>query len=589
MQATPSTWQMLVEAGWTGSGDLTLVSAGEPLEPKLATSLRSRCAAMWNAYGPTETTVWATLGQVDGEGPITVGRPITNVRIYILDDRGEPVPIGVSGEIAIGGVGVCDGYINRPEETSYRFVPDKFVPGGLLYRTGDLARFLPDGRIEHLGRLDHQIKHHGYRIEPAEIEATLRTHPNVADAVVVKREQVPDKSLLAAYIVPTGPVPADSELRRLLRATLPAYMVPSAFVVLDRIPYSINGKLDLRSLPAPSIGGRPERQGSAPPSALEAQLLSIWRATLGVEELGVEDDFFELGGDSLMAWRLVVAAGQSLGLDLPLAVLFERETTVRGMAVAIRVHEGASTTDTESDAYFRRSAPALTLFYISPHEPALTVRRKLATALGEDCTVDGLVAWRLGRRVDRSKTVESLVDEVLAEIRARQPRGPYCMAGYSLGGLVAYEVAGRLRAAGEVISLLGLLDTVEPSEFVRRRDGQRPKHRRHLLRRLTMSLRVRFYWRLHPYEFDLAGVTGITLRHTVVGHDAPLDVFLSERTAAIYGRSGGWGPLHKGVLRVHSVPGDHGAILEVPQLATVAEVLSERIQQISRHKFDVTI
>ncbi len=592
MQATPSTWQMLVEAGWTGSGDLAVVSAGEALTPLLAKSLRSRCAALWNAYGPTETTVWATLGGVEDEGPITIGRPIANVRVYILDDRGEPVPIGVPGEIAIGGSGVCDGYLNRPDETGYRFVSDKFVSGGRLYRTGDLGRFLSDGRIECLGRLDQQIKHHGYRIEPAEIEAALKTYPNVAAAVVVKREEIPDRTLLVAYIVPTGPMPTDSELRQLLRATLPEYMVPSAFVVLDRIPYSANGKLDRRSLPAPSIGGRLERSGSAPPSVLEAQLLRIWITTLGIEELGVEDDFFELGGDSLMAWRLVAAAGQSLGMDLPLVVLFEQGPTVRGMAAAIRGHQGGSAVGVHPDACPPPNAPALTLFYISPHEWALTARQLLATSLAEDFKIDGLAAWRLGEYVDRSKTFESLVEEMHAEIRVRQPRGPYFIAGYSIGGLVAYEVAGKLRAAGEDIGCLGLLDCGEPSELRRRRESapaQCAPHRGHRLRRITNSFRGRLhrrFVRLPPDQFDLDGLKAIRRRYTVVGHDAPLDVFLSDSSSARCGRSGGWEGLHKGVLRVHPVPGDHTSIIEAPQLAMIADVLSESMRKIPGHKLD---
>jgi amino acid adenylation domain-containing protein len=594
MQATPSTWQMLVDAGWTGSGDLSVVSAGEALTPLLAKSLRGRCAALWNAYGPTETTVWATLGEVEDEGPITVGRPITNARVYILDDRGEPVPIGVPGEIAIGGVGVCDGYLNRPDETGCRFVPDKFVSGGRLYRTGDLARFLSDGRIEHLGRLDQQIKHHGYRIEPAEIEATLRTHPNVAAAVVVKREDIPDRTRLVAYIVPTGPMATDSELRQLLRATLPEYMVPTAFVVLDRIPHSVNGKLDRRSLPAPSIGGCHERSGSAPPSALEAQLLRIWTATLGVEELGVEDDFFELGGDSLMAWRLVAAVGQSLGIDLPLVVLFEKEPTVRGMAAGIRAHQGTSAVGVHAGVCVPPNAPALTLFYIAPHEWALKVGRLIATLLGEDCKIEGLVAWRLGVRVDRSKTVESTAEEMLTELRSRQPRGPYFIAGYSMGGLVAYEVAGKLRAAGEDIGWLGLLDCGEPSVLRRRQERARAQSAQdlgHRLRRIAISCRHRLhrrFIRLGPYQFDMAGLMAMRLRHTVVGHDAPLNVFISDRTAAVWGCSGGWDRLHKGVLRVHSVPGDHTSIVEAPQLAIVAQVLSERMKNIPGHKLDAT-
>ena len=596
MQATPSTWQMLVEAGWTGSRDLVAVSAGEPLSPLLAKSLRSHCAALWNAYGPTETTVWATLGTVDDEGPINIGRPIANTRVYILDDRGEPVPIGVSGEIAIGGAGVAEGYLSRPEETDYRFVPDKFVPGGRLYRSGDLARFLPDGRIEHLGRLDQQIKHHGYRIEPAEIEAALRTHPNVVAAVVVKRELAPRRSLLAAYIVPTGPVPAESELRQLLRATLPEYMVPSAFVVVDRIPYTANGKLDRKSLPAPRIGRRPERPGSAPLCELEIRLLAIWAAILGVEDLGVEDDFFELGGDSLMAWRLVATAGESLGVDLPLVVLFERGTTVRGMAAAIGAQKPASAHGPPVDMQLPPSVAPLTLFYIAPHEFSLTPFPHIASSLGEDVEVVNLVSGRLGERLDRSKTVESVAEEVFEQIRVRQPRGPYFITGYSLGGIVAYEVARRLRAADEVITWLALLDTCEPTEVMRRSRARSAfaQNRGHLIRMVTEGLRKRLdrhLLRFRPYptnQFDRIGARAMALRFTVVGHDAPLDVFISEGTAAVYGLSGGWDRLHQGELAVHSLPGVHDSIHEARQATVVAEALSERLWRIRGCKFDTT-
>ncbi len=585
-QATPSIWQMIVDAGWTGSRALTIVSCGEPLTPQLATTLNARCAALWNAYGPTEATVWTTLGQVQNEGPITVGTPIANTRVYILDDRGEPEPIGIPGEIFIGGTGVAEGYLNRPDETDYHFVPDKFVPGGRLYRSGDIGRLLSDGRIEHLGRIDQQIKHHGHRIEPAEIEAALRRHQNVGAAVVTTCDHPPGRSILVAYVVPTGPAPAASELRRLLRTTLPDYMVPSAFVVVDRIPYTANGKLDRLSLPAPTVGGGFEPRVSPPPSELEARLLGIWRGMLGIEDLGVEDDFFEMGGDSLLAWRLVVAAGQSLGVELPLVVLFECESTVRGMAASIRAHDPTSP-EGPPVALAAPKVKSQTLFYIVPHEAALMALRHIVSSPRDDCEVVGLLSGRLGERFDRSASVESLASEALAEIRDRQPHGPYCIAGFSIGGLVAYEVAGMLRSEGEVIVWLGLVDAVEPSQVTGGRVLAKIAQRRsHHLRGVMVVLRSWFsrhlFW-LHPLpsdQFDLIGVVKTARRYAVVGHDAPLVAILSERTAAVYGSSGGWDKIHKGTLVVHAVPGDHVSGLKAAH-AIIAKVLSERSQQIS--------
>jgi thioesterase domain-containing protein len=264
------------------------------------------------------------------------------------------------------------------------------------------------------------------------------------------------------------------------------------------------------------------------------------------------------------------------------------------MAAAIRARDGAGDDVVDPDARSSSSEPVTNLFYISPHESALTVRSHMATSLGEAFVINGLVAWRLGERVDRSKTIDSLAEEMLAEIRALQPQGPYSIAGYSLGGLVAYEVAGRLRAAGEAIDWLALLDSGEPSEVMRQRGRARAKGaqpRGHLPRRLAVTLRVRLGERLHwirPHQFDLAGATAITLRHAVLAHDAPLDVFISDRTASIYGSSGGWDRLHKGDLRAHSVPGDHISIIEAPQLTKVVEIMRERMREISRNKLETT-
>lgn len=340
MQATPTTWQMLIDAGWSGQRDLVALCGGETLAPQLADALLDRCAAVWNLYGPTETTVWSTMAAVERGSPVTIGRPIANTRVYILDRRRQPVPAGVVGEIAIAGDGLALGYLNRPDLTAERFVPDPFVPGAPMYLTGDLARFLPDGRIKHLGRLDHQIKVRGFRVELGEIEGALMALPDVAAAVVVAQKNASGNVRLVAYVVPQTQMPRPAELRQRLRATLPEHMVPAVFVALDALPLSANGKLDRHALPTPAVA--PECGSAtfaAPRTTLEGQLALIWARILRVDRVGVDDDFFELGGHSLLAVQLLVEVERELGVEVPLASLLET-FTVAGLAATIEAMDG---------------------------------------------------------------------------------------------------------------------------------------------------------------------------------------------------------------------------------------------------------
>ncbi len=334
MQATPATWRLLLGAGWSGDAGLKILCGGEAMARDLAEELLSRSGSLWNMYGPTETTVWSSLSRVEsGSGAVPIGRPVAQTQLYVLDSRLRPVPVGVTGELYIGGAGLARGYRNRSGLTSERFLPDPFggQQGGRIYRTGDLARYRPDGQLECLGRVDHQVKIRGYRIEPGEIEQALRKHPEVREAVVLAREDTPGDRRLVAYVVTASEI-LTADLWAWLKERLPEYMVPGVFVVLDVLPLTPSGKVDRQALPAPElIGHAPGVEHVAPRGPVEEALAGIWGAVLGADRVGAEDNFFLLGGHSLKATQLLSRVRDSFGVELPLRSLFEAPT-VAGLA-----------------------------------------------------------------------------------------------------------------------------------------------------------------------------------------------------------------------------------------------------------------
>lgn len=333
LQATPTTWQMLLAAGWSGDPALRALCGGEPLPPELAGQLAPRVGALYNMYGPTETTIWSTVDRVLPGEAATIGRPIGNTRCHVLDERGALVPPGIPGELYLSGDGVADGYLGRPELTAERFVTAPGGGTGRAYRTGDLVRHLPDGRLEYLERIDGQIKLNGYRIELGEVETALRRLPGVTDAVAVVREDRPGERRLAGYLVgPAGP-PDTAGLRAALGERLPAYMVPSAVVVLPRLPLTPNGKVDRKALPKPDVV-RVAGGAAAVRTDLERRIAEVWCEVLGLEWVGAEDNFFDVGGDSLRLTSVVATLRERLGLLVTRLDMFGHPT-VRAMAVHV--------------------------------------------------------------------------------------------------------------------------------------------------------------------------------------------------------------------------------------------------------------
>lgn len=345
MQATPATWHLLLEAGWQGKSAVKILCGGEALTRDLANRLLHKGAGVWNLYGPTETTIWSTLWQVEaGDGPVSIGRPIANTQVYVLDAALAPVPVGVTGDIYIGGAGVAHGYLHRPELTTERFIPDPFSSqaGQRLYKTGDRGCYRPDGTLVYLGRGDQQVKLRGFRIELGEIEAVLTSHPAVQAAAVLMREDTPGSPRLVAYMLPTAAEPADGvALRAWLKQHLPDYMIPAAFLTLEAFPLTPNGKIDRRALPLPKVA-LPTEELEAPRNDVERTLAALWCELLEIKAVGIRQNFFELGGHSLIAPRLMTRINEVWQIELPLRALFAAPTIAELAHIIVDAREGKS-------------------------------------------------------------------------------------------------------------------------------------------------------------------------------------------------------------------------------------------------------
>ena len=352
LQGTPATWRMLLEAGLRLQPSFKIFCGGEAMSTDLKDQLLATGAKVWNLYGPTETTIWSTVKRLEPDCPPSIGLPLANTQIYVLNRSLQPAPVGVAGELYIGGAGLARGYLKRPELTAERFIPNPFStePGARLYKTGDLVRYLPDGDIEYLDRIDFQLKIRGFRIEPGEIETILAQHPRVRQAIVAARENPSGEKGLVAYVVlekdvaKSSHVPLD-ELREFLRRFLPAYMIPTSFVLVDALPKSPAGKIDRKALHElqPLDQGRPF---VAPSTRTELLVAGIWSELLGTDRIGVDDDFFELGGDSLLIQRMLAKVMQAVEVTVPLRTVFLNPSVSHIASLIDRTREITTTDET---------------------------------------------------------------------------------------------------------------------------------------------------------------------------------------------------------------------------------------------------
>ncbi|QES44575.1 hypothetical protein DEJ49_29470 [Streptomyces venezuelae] len=484
VQATPSLWRELAAA--PGASDLDLrrvLVGGEAVPAALAETLRGLGRAVTNVYGPTETTIWSTAAELSGGGggrgdeggdgggtAPSIGRPISNTRVYVLDASLRPVPPGVAGELYIAGAGLARGYLNRPGLTAGRFVADPHGPAGTrMYRTGDLAAWNHDGTLRYLGRTDDQVKLRGHRIELGEVEAALTADPAVVAAAVVIREDRPGDHRLAGYVVPEDGTPFDADgLQDRLRRALPAYMVPTALVPLDALPLTPNGKLDRKALPAPDHTGDTAAPGRAPATPHERIIAGLFAEVLGVDvgRIGGDTSFFALGGHSLLAMRLIGRIRAALGAQLRPRDFFEAPT-VAGLAE--RVH-GAERAQGDVLLPLHVEGDRAPVFCVHPAGGHSWGYYHLKDHLPPGHPLYGLQARTLLQGAEPPATLAAMAADYVEQLRSVRPGGPYHLVGWSFGGLVAFEMATQLQEQGEEVALLALLDAFPAAA----KDGDEP-------------------------------------------------------------------------------------------------------------------
>ena len=540
---------------------------------------------MINMYGITETTVHTTYQRVTRKSVVEhsgslIGGPLTNIRIYVLNEHLQPAPVGVLGELYVGGEGVARGYLNLPGLTAERFMPDPFAqPGSRMYKTGDLARWNKDGNLEFGGRADLQVKIRGFRIELGEIEAALKEYPEVANAVVIAREAKSGEKQLIGYVVPsTEATIAPAVLRHGLARVLPDYMVPAAIVQLDKVPLTVNGKLDLRALPNPKF--QASKSDRAPRTVQEETLCSLFNEVLGLEHVGINDNFFEIGGHSLLAIRLVSRIRAELGLELSIRNLFEAPT-VAGLAA--RMANPILADPYEIILPIRTSGSRLPLFCIHPGLGLSSGYSALIQHFDSSQPIYGVQARGLNDPGPLPASIAEMASEYLLQIRKLQPHGPYYFLGWSFGGCVAQAMASLLEQAGEEIGILALLDSF-PADSYEQTENYVNEYVRGMIAanpEMASLIRPEQYSRLNEIVNNNIRLQLLPQSFTYSG-DAVLFVAASEHDQRML--AGLWRPHIQGDIKTFSIVCGHLEMLQPDPIAQIGKFLSNELETLLQTK-----
>ncbi len=599
-----------------------LLAGGDVLTPEDVLKARRALPGcrIINGYGPTENTTFTCCFTVakpdDLIQSVPIGHPIANTQVYVLDPSCQPVPVGVAGELYAGGDGVALGYLNQPELTAERFIPDPFSSraGARLYRTGDRVRWRSDGNLEFIGRLDSEVKIRGYRVELGEIETVLRGFPGVRDAAVVRRDALTADRVLVGYVVSNNGAISTEDLRAHLRDRLPDYMVPSALMVLEDLPLSPNGKVDRRALPAPALPSGNAPEGSRPPATLlEMELIRLWQRLFQREDIGREDNFFALGGHSLLAALMTAEIDKLLGCKLPIAALFQSPTIE---SLALRLTEENWAPPWSSLVPLQPNGARPPLFFTHGAGGDVYGFVWLVKLLAPDQPSYGLQAVGSDGQTPRHTTVEEMAAHYVQEIRSLQPKGPYHLAGFSMGGLIAFEIAQQLYRLGERVALLAVIDTApmsapwtvygrtlapyfwQRSKFHLARWRKMPRrHRLGYLLRCWSGLR---WWAAGNspkprvvtaapekgtelpevpgfYDYYWAVASAYKLRR----YPGTIDLFLSDSANPKFTTF--WGHLARGGAILHRVPGKHLELVAPDRMPMLAKALGTALERAQRN------
>ena len=591
---------------------------GEAAGPEPVAAWRKKLnprARLTNLYGPTEATVncaYYEVRQEDRTGPVPVGEPQPNNRLYILDRHSNLCPLGVPGELHIGGPQVAEGYLNEPDLTAERFIPDPFAENaqGMLYKTGDIFRCRPDGLLEFLGRVDHQVKIRGFRIELGEVRAALGDHPAIQEAYLMVREDLPGNKNLTAYLVPAPDRKIDiSPLKDFLRDRLPGYMIPTDFMVLERLPIASGGKIDRDALPSPRERKRQEAY-TPPRNPTEMLLAGLFAETLKMKQVGLDDDFFELGGHSLLAVRLISRLEKKTGQSLPVTAMFEAPS-VRKLARVLNLALGFS--GLSSLVKIKSGRSKRPFFHIGQLDKHV---RSFAKHLEIENPIYLIHVQPLEENAPLFTEVEEIAGHCLEEIKKVQPQGPYLLSGYCLGGMVAYEIAQRLQAEGQEIGYLALIESYLPGSL-------RPNPEMSFSARIKSM--IRFHLSHRPHRGLGLDMLWVAKRLTVKCWTAVWDwgcslaylvcrrrkrtvpvCFKNEMVALGVAQSGfrpcpysgrvyifkaafmgawlkidpsmGWGEFIEGEMKLVDVPGDHSSMYEEPHVREFAKLVGDSLK-----------